>query len=63
MRAIILEANAPANANLKLLAIDLDDCDSQTIARKGKGGKLLQVYLPLGAIAKVNLMPSTHSTD
>jgi hypothetical protein len=63
LRAIILETNAPATANLKLVAIDLEDCDSQTIARKDKGRNLLQVYLPLGAIAKVNLMPSTHSTD
>jgi len=63
LRAIILETNDPATANLKLVAIDLDDCDSQTIARKDKSRKLLQVYLPLGAIAKVNLMASTHSTD
>jgi hypothetical protein len=63
LRAIILGTHDPAKASLKLVAIDLEDCDSQTIARKDKDRKLLQVYLPLGAIAKVNLMPSTHSTD
>jgi len=46
LSAILLETNAPATANLKLVTIDLEDYDSQTIARKDQGGKLLQVYLP-----------------